>query len=1534
MKHRVLNDSSPRWRPTIAAILCLLAMLGSGQAPGTDAPLAWLSGRAERGFFVEKLLVAAKEGEKARVFVECRSYSGGCFEDDDSRRAWPGGEELSAEAFEALWAQAGGRAVRTDELPPWLAAVADWESAELARAPGAAFGPWLVAPEGGVAEATLFYCDGPLRIIVAIEGRDGLKAFRAQAPCLPLVRLAPEAAAPAGGLEARSSRAANEEKAQAQLGSVLRALYESLKEASPDKALALEDCARRASGKLLALMTGYSGKDMSPAEKAAIALALGSMAGRLYQGISSAEGALRGVKARELAAGLPEEAVLARLLLAFLLSDGLAMPYFARENARLAASGAEALPYDYRQYRPLSRDEGQRVAEAALLAVVGGPAKGLSGPGAAELGNLAIQILRPLGPEAFAARPEGALVVAAPGADASRYLIELGPRGQGTGVRVAHVEAWAAPNLAWEEGSAASTYRFRADGSLEGRAAAPGLNDGRVDRAADSGAGRGGPGLRFASARSIGAIALMMGPGARAAEGTISVMARKRGEAGFKALADAAAAPSSEFRAGLSGYERVTSGLAKMGKGIARALAPSERLATSWLFLGSLAEGIEEIAVCLPGGVACSEILAFETNRPLANIAPAFAPSFVDDVAAPGSGAAIGCAALKGRPGAMAQVAGSGKALLGSSWAGMTLAPGEGASIRLNYVSRKAWAQLALWIEDSTGAPCPEAYEARLSIDNQAASAAAPWGLGPPRLDPGGIAELAREGMVLSPWTKEGRPAPGAPLPYAPGGVDDWRSMARKALPGAPAYASGRAALGGPAYGAPSEANPWRFEGCDSTGLLLGALAGADLVPGGGERLAERFISAANGKPALALGRYQMGMASLVPALFSQGAPKAQASPSEAAAMSAAWRDMRIGIADLMRASIAVPAPSMARPGDILVGAPSSGGHEPHVGVVVGLVEPGPDGLLPAGLRDAEARRRIRVVSMAREWGQARLCVWGDDYGPGGELRASGGFALGAREAGRPLPEEGYQLRRIMVARRPFEAFSAMAARPEAWDFAGLAYEGGSLAMALELPVDAYQAARSPEGASPPRDRWIPNTGEGLAFGAVFRDASGAAPRRDIEAALLPPLDRFWAEGAADEQANNVRRNRGAGFEILCFLPSGAGLRMVRVARFALNPAATGPEEAYQANSAAPPGAFWLRDGSLRYEEDGAFAARFFIRPLDGSIYPGDDIRIRVGLALEPGQALKPFLAPAEDYMAVYDKKLLWRANLYIDEGANDWNELNPWNAHPTIDDGVKIPFKLAGKEYPNGIDGYCFYGRNEWNRGYAFTPEFSESALPASEFPGRQGIVPKPYTWRDGIDYNKKSVAYSINCHDSPFEFNNKMDHQKAVLNYKFFLNVAPYSASGGNNLTSWTEYYAPKNQYLNPATFASPAPSQWATPAAPNRWYNYAHSSSIAVNSFTGPSPLANGTYYPYMPGFASEWYRVAPASVVWNTAMNKAAGVDCTGIVQRSGSYEGAKYTYQKLAAYDWNEPDPGKNRVSFTINTNLWEIESQNVLMEYL
>ena len=54
------------------------------------------------------------------------------------------------------------------------------------------------------------------------------------------------------------------------------------------------------------------------------------------------------------------------------------------------------------------------------------------------------------------------------------------------------------------------------------------------------------------------------------------------------------------------------------------------------------------------------------------------------------------------------------------------------------------------------------------------------------------------------------------------------------------------------------------------------------------------------------------------------------------------------------------------------------------------------------------------------------------------------------------------------------------------------------------------------------------------------------------------------------------------------------------------------------------------------------------VRPATGTVRPGDDFRFRIGL-LDYSEVAAT--ASPGDFVAVYDKKLLWRADFYIDEG-------------------------------------------------------------------------------------------------------------------------------------------------------------------------------------------------------------------------------------------------------------------------------------------
>jgi len=75
----------------------------------------------------------------------------------------------------------------------------------------------------------------------------------------------------------------------------------------------------------------------------------------------------------------------------------------------------------------------------------------------------------------------------------------------------------------------------------------------------------------------------------------------------------------------------------------------------------------------------------------------------------------------------------------------------------------------------------------------------------------------------------------------------------------------------------------------------------------------------------------------------------------------------------------------------------------------------------------------------------------------------------------------------------------------------------------------------------------------------------------------------------------------------------------------------------------------------------------FAIRPISGhqQWYPGDNLQINLKARgkNDPPEGAAVSVPGSERYfLANYDKKMLWRANLYLDETDNDWNTLNPWN--------------------------------------------------------------------------------------------------------------------------------------------------------------------------------------------------------------------------------------------------------------------------------
>jgi hypothetical protein len=90
-------------------------------------------------------------------------------------------------------------------------------------------------------------------------------------------------------------------------------------------------------------------------------------------------------------------------------------------------------------------------------------------------------------------------------------------------------------------------------------------------------------------------------------------------------------------------------------------------------------------------------------------------------------------------------------------------------------------------------------------------------------------------------------------------------------------------------------------------------------------------------------------------------------------------------------------------------------------------------------------------------------------------------------------------------------------------------------------------------------------------------------------------------------------------------------------------------EGGYTVDAGAVKEGLSIEGGKLvyRYRTGGAVktSSVFALRVKSGTICPGDDFLLRFGLAENEDIV---GTATAADYCAVYDKKLLWRANLYL----------------------------------------------------------------------------------------------------------------------------------------------------------------------------------------------------------------------------------------------------------------------------------------------
>jgi hypothetical protein len=333
------------------------------------------------------------------------------------------------------------------------------------------------------------------------------------------------------------------------------------------------------------------------------------------------------------------------------------------------------------------------------------------------------------------------------------------------------------------------------------------------------------------------------------------------------------------------------------------------------------------------------------------------------------------------------------------------------------------------------------------------------------------------------------------------------------------------------------------------------------------------------------------------------------------------------------------------------------------------------------------------------------------------------------------------------------------------------------------------------------------------------------------------------------------------------------------------------------------------------------------------STYVGDDIDAQVSTLTAS--------VPEKDYIAVYDKKMLWRANLYIDEtrsaiAANgdqpaqeavvDWNDVHPWNA-PSSAAISSNQYPIWGKNAAGTAWDGVRWGYNEWNLVYNVLNHNLDHELvfelPTANIAGRQVIRFSDYAWTpvrtwtnvgEETNYINNTVAYDyhistdgIRAWDSPFDFIFKMHEQRrAIRNYfSQFFNDSGELLSG-ETITSVFPSGIGNNEIGQPNVLPKVTLASWvSTMAAHNQWKFYWKETSNGIHAYipglglrlydtTGGGTTEAGTNTTQL--FNSQGQLIAEPALGFTS--KDSAGADCVGFAQRTASYNGNFYNWTAI------------------------------------
>ena len=533
--------------------------------------------------------------------------------------------------------------------------------------------------------------------------------------------------------------------------------------------------------------------------------------------------------------------------------------------------------------------------------------------------------------------------------------------------------------------------------------------------------------------------------------------------------------------------------------------------------------------------------------------------------------------------------------------------------------------------------------------------------------------------------------------------------------------------------------------------------------------------------------------------------------------------DKRLSLSEIERNSILVPDVSLIQSGDLIID--SSNQEEPHIGIVVRTSYPNSS---PGSIYVLSTNNQLQMITLGR---LANSYSFFSDW-------------TGKIFNGFNLDFDHYQIRRIIQYSENMQTSNH---EEIAWDLLRKPDE--------KVLVDIVKKTNPKE-----MPHWIPNTKindseyEALEFNRIEigigtdRVNSALPNSDDIAIRVLPPLDMYWDSDIAFDEESNVYNNRGDGIEFVAMFDDGS---VTVIARFERNEDSVSADTCYSIKASdiidengilKNGNSLYLRLTDLTFSTPTDKTSRFGIRIFNENYRPGDDFILRFQLNDEN----RVLTSSDDDFVAVYDKKMLWRANLYIDETANgkeDWNDLNPW------------------------------IFENEWNKDYK---DSDEDGNIVEQGNGGQVIKIIPHTSRKGIKI-KDAVAYSFASCDSIVEFNNEVTQQKNILSGYFDKNG---NSLNNDSTTTYNSSYAPKN-----------------------KWANYISETEINI------VPDENGNY-PYIPNLSrspkQDWANLNSTQI--NSKMRHGSGIDCSGFVFRTISYTGENYKAPEVHGKDeWDDLD---------------------------